>query len=169
MDTNKPPPREFPARPRELKSKPSRFPPRENAIEQRNVSLFFYREGEASARKISFLRYRLLKKKVCGERGVFCLNQLLEREKRSFFSLEMDEPPNHQKRAFFLEKTLNFIFQNQKHFKKRKRAKIVIKKKTVLKVNMARTKQTARKSTGACCSLFLSLSLSLCALSRCAC
>ena len=31
---------------------------------------------------------------------------------------------------------------------------------------MARTKQTARKSTGACCSLFLSLSLSLCVLSR---
>ena len=29
---------------------------------------------------------------------------------------------------------------------------------------MARTKQTARKSTGACCSLFLSLSLSLCSL-----
>jgi len=29
---------------------------------------------------------------------------------------------------------------------------------------MARTKKTARKSTGACCSLFLSLSLSLCSL-----
>jgi len=55
------------------------------------------------------------KKKVCGERGVFCLNQLWK-ERRGAFSASrwMSHQPNSHRRAFFLfqkeVKTLNFIF-----------------------------------------------------------